>query len=1049
MALNIRPFDFNYRGLGPPPKTISVDEAQAKDVSKQLQEGIGNLLPELAKSYQAVNQQKQMELTGADLMAQKAQQAGSAYGVTSTGAPITAANASPQPQGSAIALKPEIEQLVQQESQRTGISPDYYRQLFKTESAGDPSAKSSLSSAKGLGQFTDATWGQYGQGDPLNAADNVAATGRLTVDNKKALASVLQRDPTNGELYLAHQQGAGGAKALLANPNGNVVDVLADVYGGDRNKALKAVTNNGGNANMTAGQFSGKWTGAFGGTGAAPPSPTAVASVVQPGDTVAPGASAVSGGRLSDPVLAYKSRLQEMFPQVRITSEFRSAGENQAVGGAKGSQHLSGNALDINTTGMSEEQKAAVINDAIANGAKGIGWYNPNSMHVDFRQNPAAWGPNKSASTLGRTPPWFREAAQKLTAQGNQSPVATPVQPGAPAAVAAQNPGAVPRSGTTQGSTASGQQAPPLFNTPVLAGATAASGNAPGSATQPPNPTQPQPANPTTDLAGAPPPPQPMATGPNPIQPGPPTPSPTAAMVAGPGAPAAAGPTGPTGPTFSDVLSNPDLPPDARQYFTAIEQQLGPAAAATPINPNAIMADPQAPPGAKQVAQVVAGGRDAPLPPPRPAEAPPPAPAPQTAPTPVNPRQGPAGLQTDPNAPPPAAPARPIDPSRRSSDGPATTGSVPPQVQQAGVRAGLSPEAAGDPLTMRMLGRAFMTGNPGVVQATVGAIRALTEQRAAASGEGGWTFHKDSKTGQEIRFNSKTGERQVIAPGGAPAMQQDLILQPGDPRRKQFPGIPDDKRTYRVHPTSDSLDITPLDEREEKTFQQEQQLATGFETNDIVKKYRGMEQGLGAVRSAFEAGTPESDMLGIIQMFKTIDPTSTVSAGETANAENAPGVDERVRAMYNKFLEGGGRFTATTRQNFYNGLRGILASQRGQVDQLAESTKRQATGYQLDPERTMERWKPGAVPEPVKDPQIFGNRRADGTLKTEAEEQAEANQPGATRKKPIVLQQDYENAATAVDAAEQALADAGVTGGYVTIRIKGQKPTTRWVGYRE
>ena len=290
--------------------------------------------------------------------------------------------------------------------------------------------------------------------------------------------------------------------------------------------------------------------------------------------------------------------------------------------------------------------------------------------------------------------------------------------------------------------------------------------------------------------------------------------------------------------------------------------------------------------------------------------------------------------------------------------------------------------------------------------------------------------------------------REVIQEGSRAGIAQDLILPPGDPRRANYPGIPDDKRTYRVHPTADSLDITPLDERESKTFEQEQHLADKFETNEVVKKYRGMEQGISAVRSAFEAGTPESDMLGIIQMFKTMDPTSTVSAGETANAENAPGVDERVRAVYNKWLEGGGKFTSTSRQNFYNGLRGILASQRAQVDSLAEGTANSAKGYGLDPVRTMERWKPGVIPEPVKDPSVFGNRKADGTLKSVAEEEAEANQPGGSKMKPIVQPQDYATAAEAVEAAEDLLREQGRTWGYITIRVKGQRPKTRFVGER-
>lgn len=58
---------------------------------------------------------------------------------------------------------------------------------------------------------------------------------------------------------MGHQQGWGGAKALLSHPNENVVDVLASIKGYDRQKAIGIVRRNGGRLDMTAGEFSQKW----------------------------------------------------------------------------------------------------------------------------------------------------------------------------------------------------------------------------------------------------------------------------------------------------------------------------------------------------------------------------------------------------------------------------------------------------------------------------------------------------------------------------------------------------------------------------------------------------------------------------------------------------------------------------------------------------------------------------------------------------------------------------------------------------------------------
>ena len=85
--------------------------------------------------------------------------------------------------------------------------------------------------------------------------------------------------------------------------------------------------------------------------------------------------------------------LQSRFgQQLTINSGYRDPDHNQAVGGARNSQHLHGNALDISTTGMSHEQVLDLIAKASAEGFGGIGVYD-NSIHVDTG-NRRAWGPS-------------------------------------------------------------------------------------------------------------------------------------------------------------------------------------------------------------------------------------------------------------------------------------------------------------------------------------------------------------------------------------------------------------------------------------------------------------------------------------------------------------------------------------------------------------------------------------------------------------------------------------------------------------------------------
>lgn len=143
-------------------------------------------------------------------------------------------------------------------SQQTGISFDYLMKTAWRESALNPKAAASTSSAVGLFQFIDTTWlqtvkedgpsfglqaaanqiektgdGQYFVRDPMVRAQilklrenpEIASTMAAAFSKRNAaeIQSVLGRAPTSGELYIAHFLGANGAKRFLSlrasNPN--------------------------------------------------------------------------------------------------------------------------------------------------------------------------------------------------------------------------------------------------------------------------------------------------------------------------------------------------------------------------------------------------------------------------------------------------------------------------------------------------------------------------------------------------------------------------------------------------------------------------------------------------------------------------------------------------------------------------------------------------------------------------------------------------------------------------------------------------------------
>lgn len=109
--------------------------------------------------------------------------------------------------------------------------------------------------------------------------------------------------------------------------------------------------------------------------------------------------------------------------QVNVTAGYAKSGHVQT------SQHYVGKAVDFDVTGWSNEQKAALIQAGIANGARGIGIYpSGNSIHMDTRDTPAFWGPRGGSPSKGypgsgidEAPAWAKEALTPLFQSAGRS----------------------------------------------------------------------------------------------------------------------------------------------------------------------------------------------------------------------------------------------------------------------------------------------------------------------------------------------------------------------------------------------------------------------------------------------------------------------------------------------------------------------------------------------------------------------------------------------------------------------------------------------------
>ena len=154
---------------------------------------------------------------------------------------------------------------IRQAAQATGTSFQYLLATAQVESGLNPQAGAATSSARGLFQFIEQTWlatmklsgaslgygqyadaitktasGKYEVQDPTmrsailklrnDPAANAAMAGAFTKENTTLLAQKLGRTPSEGELYIAHFLGVGGAAKLIeaaaADPNASAASLF-------------------------------------------------------------------------------------------------------------------------------------------------------------------------------------------------------------------------------------------------------------------------------------------------------------------------------------------------------------------------------------------------------------------------------------------------------------------------------------------------------------------------------------------------------------------------------------------------------------------------------------------------------------------------------------------------------------------------------------------------------------------------------------------------------------------------------------------------------
>jgi len=177
----------------------------------------------------------------------------------------------------------ELASLFTQLEGEYGLPQGYLTRTAQLESSNNPNAQNPRSSAGGLFQFIDSTARSMGLRNKFDPVEASHAAARLGAQNMAYLRRQLGRDVDGAELYLAHQQGPGGAEKLLVNPD---ADAMASL-------GVDHVRLNGGRAGMRNADMAQLWLSKFRGqpgqSQSAAPSQLAYATGGQPTPQGTPG----------------------------------------------------------------------------------------------------------------------------------------------------------------------------------------------------------------------------------------------------------------------------------------------------------------------------------------------------------------------------------------------------------------------------------------------------------------------------------------------------------------------------------------------------------------------------------------------------------------------------------------------------------------------------------------------------------------------------------------------------------------------------------------